>query len=162
MNDPVHLVDEDARRRDLFQNATVQRRFAESDSRAHVPSNASGLVANSDGSEQTWQKARPVACLRDRFVDAGVAVNGAKQSRRIIGGLGCAEQEKPALIERIVKGGAHLVLQISIEVDQNVAAGDQVDMGEWRVLDQVMHCEQNRIAHLLADRYPSPSRMKNR
>src|SRR5215470_18668380 len=130
MNDPVHVVDEDARRRDLFQNATVQRRFAESDGRAHVPSNESGLVANSDGSEQTRQKSRPVACLRDRFVDAGVAVNGVEQSRRIVGGLGCAEQEKATWIEGVMKGVAHLVLQISIEVDQDIAAGNQVDMGE--------------------------------
>src|SRR5215831_4501305 len=151
MDDPVHLVDEDARRRDFFQDATVQRSFAESDARAHVPPNKSGLVANSDGPEQTPQKAWLVASSLDRLINAGVAVDGAEHSGRIVGGFGCTKQQKRARIERIVKGVAHLVLQISIEVDQDVAAGNQVDMGEWRVLEQVMQCEQDRIAQLLAD-----------
>jgi hypothetical protein len=62
-----------------------------------------------------------------------------------------AEQNKATGIERVVKGVAHPLLQDSIEVDQNIAAGDQVDMGEGGILEQVTHCEQNRIAHLLPD-----------
>src|SRR5215813_10287283 len=151
MDNPVHVVDENAGRRNLFQNATVQRRFAKSDARAYVPPNESGLVADRDGPEQTRQEARPVACLGDRLVDAGSAVDGAEQSGRAVGGFGCAKNKKAAGIERVVKGVAHLVLQVSIKIDEDIAAGDQVDMGERRIFEHVVYREQDRVAELLAD-----------
>jgi hypothetical protein len=46
---------------------------------------------------------------------------------------------------------AHLVLLISIEIDQDIAARDQIDVGKRRIFERVAHCEQNRIADLLAD-----------
>src|SRR5262249_8892319 len=132
MDNPVHVVDENAGGRNLFQNATVQRRFAKSDARAYVPRNGSGVVADGDRSEPAWQEARPVAYLRHRLVDAGSAVGGAEQSGRAVGGFGCAKNKKAAGIERIVKGVAHLLLQVSIKIDEDIAAGDQGDMGERR------------------------------
>ena len=43
------------------------------------------------------------------------------------------------------------VLQLRVQIDQQVAAGDQVELGEGRILDQVLHGEDGHLADVLAD-----------
>ena len=55
-----------------------------------------------------------------------------------------------------------LLLQIAVEIDEQVAAGDEIDVGERRILEQVVHGKQDDVAELLAHAIMSPSRMKKR
>src|SRR6185437_5271975 len=65
-----------------------------------------------------------------------------------------AQQEEAARIERIMERAANLLLQVAIEIDEEIAAGDQVDARERRVLQQIMNREQHDIAQLLAHAIP--------
>ncbi len=58
MNDPVRPIDENTGRRYLFYGATVQRRLVERHARVYVPSDGTCLVADTDRSKQSRQKAR--------------------------------------------------------------------------------------------------------
>ena len=49
-----------------------------------------------------------------------------------------AKQQIAAWCQRIVERGNHPRLQFGVEVDQQIAAGDQVDAGEWRIADHAM------------------------
>ncbi len=46
---------------------------------------------------------------------------------------------------------ADLLLQLAIEIDQEIAAGDQIDAGERRILEQAVAGEQHDVAQFLAD-----------
>ena len=73
-------------------------------------------------------------CLSASFAMAQVASYGDKQSGEN---------------KRVVKSAAHLMLQLAIEIDQQVAAGDQADAGERRVLEHTMAGEQHGVTQLL-------------
>ena len=45
---------------------------------------------------------------------------------------------------------ADLLLQVAVEIDQNVAAGDEIDAREGRVFEQVVDREQHQVAQFLA------------
>ena len=53
-------------------------------------------------------------------------------------GFGTAEQQNAVAHQRVVEGGDHERLRVGIEVDEQIAAGDQVDPGEWRIAHQAM------------------------
>ena len=42
-------------------------------------------------------------------------------------------------------------LQVYVQVDEQVTAGDEVQLGEGRVLDDVLQGEDGHLANLLAD-----------
>ena len=42
-------------------------------------------------------------------------------------------------------------MQVGVEVDEEVAAGDEVQLGEGRVLNDILHGEDGHLADLLAD-----------
>ena len=54
--------------------------------------------------------------------------------------------------QRIVEGRNHLALQIEAEIDQQVAAGDQVDAGKGWVANHVVWREDAQVAHFLGHR----------
>ncbi len=54
-------------------------------------------------------------------------------------------------LQREVEGRADLLLQLAIEVDQHVAAGDEVGARKRRVLEQTVPGEQHDVAQLARD-----------
>ncbi len=108
-------------------------------------------LADAHRSEQPRQQPRLVAGDRSGLIDAGGAVDAAEQPGRIVRGFRGPEEDIAARIERVVKRAAHLLLQFAIEIDQEITAGDQVDVGKWRVFEQIVDGEQDYIAELLAD-----------
>ena len=44
-----------------------------------------------------------------------------------------------------------LLLQLGTEVDQQIATGENVQLGEWRVHDHVLRGEHHHLADFLAD-----------
>ena len=45
-----------------------------------------------------------------------------------------------------MQGCQHLLLQFAVEIDEHVAAGDQIDPAERRILEHAVACEQHGVA----------------
>ena len=98
--------------------------------------------------------------LRAAAEDAVPLVDGGEQARLAGQVLGAAEEQVAALVERVVEQRDQPVLQVGREIDQEVAAGDQVELGERRVAQQVVRREQADLAQVRAMRYVPSSRTK--
>src|SRR5262249_35784992 len=85
-----------------------------------------------------------------RLEDARVPVDHPEQ-RVALDVLRRAHEQETVGLERIVKRGADLRLQVAVEIDEQVAAGDQVDVRERGVLQQAMLGENDEVAHLAPD-----------
>src|SRR5215471_20715227 len=149
MNDTVRFIDQHAGRSDLFDGAAMHGRLAKRYGRAHRSAELNDLFADADRPEQTRQQPWLVAGRRGGLIDTRGAINAAEQTGRIVRSFRGAEKNKAARIEGIMEGAAHLLLQFAIEIDQHVAAGDQIDMRERRILEQIVDGEQDDVAHLL-------------
>lgn len=62
-----------------------------------------------------------------------------------------AEEEITAGVQRIVKQGHEPLLQLSVQIDQQVAATGQVQFGEGRVPDQVLFGKDHQVADAFVD-----------
>jgi len=89
--------------------------------------------------------------LRLRLIEPGGAVDRFEQFWRRVRRLGGSQEQKAVRVQRIVEDAAHLCLKLAFQIDQQVAAGDQVDPDEGRVLQRAVAGEQHDVAHLLAD-----------
>ncbi len=82
-------------------------------------------------------------------VELPAAVDGAELLRQHPRRLARAQEEHAARLQREVEEREHAPLRLLIEVDQQVAAGDQVELGEGRVAQHVVVREHHRVAELL-------------
>jgi hypothetical protein len=78
-------------------------------------------------------------------------VRRLEQIRVVHQPLGWPEQEVAAAPQRVVEERDHLPLEIGLQVDEQVPAGDQVERGEGRIADQAVHREDAHLAQLLSD-----------
>ena len=62
-----------------------------------------------------------------------------------------AKDQDAAGDQRIVEDRDHPVLQSAVQIDQQIAAGDQVDPGERRIADQAVRRERAKLADPLPD-----------
>ena len=68
-------------------------------------------------------------------------------------------QEKDTLrFEGVVEKRQQLVLQFRLEIDEQIAAADQIELGEGRVLDQVLRREDHHLADVFLDPVTESSR----
>ena len=101
-------------------------------------------------------RGKPVEGLRGRPgllapENLPLLVHDLKQVAEAADGLRGTEEEQAAGLERVVEDGQQPALQVGVEVDEEVAAGDEVQLGEGRVLDDILHGEDGHLADLLAD-----------
>ena len=66
-------------------------------------------------------------------------------------GLGPAEQEEPTVVEGEVKPVQHPRLGFRVQVHQGVPAGEQIDPGDRRVVDEVVPAEDHLSAQVLTE-----------
>ena len=78
-----------------------------------------------------------------------LAVEGREEVEELADALGGAEEEHAVRVERVVKERDELLLEVRAEVDEEVAAADQIELGERRVLDQVVLREHEHVAEAL-------------
>ena len=100
--------------------------------------NARGMLGHSGSAEQLWEGQLLVPRAPRRLVDASFPVDGAKQTGRALRAFGRAEKQEPVEVQGIVEDAADLLLKLAIEIDEQVAAGDEIEPGEWRVLEQAV------------------------
>ena len=66
-------------------------------------------------------------------------------------GFRSAEHQQSARLQGVVKDRQQAFLQIRIQIDHQVAAGEQVEPGERRVFDEVLRREDRQLADFFAD-----------
>ena len=94
---------------------------------------------------------QPPLDQRPAAEEAMLLVDRAEQPRMARHVLRGAEKQKAAVVQGIVEQGNQPVLQLRREVDQKIAAGDQVELGERRIAQQVVRGEQADLAQLAGD-----------
>ena len=85
--------------------------------------------------------------LKSRFFLSMTANSGAA----FVDALRRAEEQLAFGPQREMEDVERPDLRVARQVDQQVAAGHQVEARERRILQQVVHREQHRLAHLAAD-----------
>lgn len=65
--------------------------------------------------------------------------------------LRASQQQVAARLQRVMKHRDHALLKHGFEIDQDVAATDQVQLGERRIFCQVLPREHAQVAHGLVD-----------
>ena len=148
MDRPVRLVDENARRRLLLQRQAMQSRLAGCGRASDGARNVRGMLGPSGCAEQFWKGQLLVARAPRRLVDASFPVDGAKQTGRALRAFGRAEEQETVGVQGIMEDAADLLLKLAIEIDEQVAARDEIEPGEWRVLEQAVAGEQDRVPKL--------------
>src|SRR5437867_3644678 len=83
--------------------------------------------------------------------DAVLAVHCAEQLRRPDQVFGGSEKQVATGVQGVVEQTVHVFLDIGLEVDQQVAAHDEVETGERWVLDQVVDGEETHLPDFLRD-----------
>ena len=66
-------------------------------------------------------------------------------------GLGIAEEHCAVRLQGKMKEGEDATLGLDLEIDQEVAAGDEIDLGKRRVADQVLFGKGDRLPNPLLD-----------
>src|SRR5215469_17095566 len=89
--------------------------------------------------------------MRRGLEDPSLAVKRPKQTGRIIGSFGRAEKKEASRRQGVMECATHLLLQFTIEIDQQVAAGNEVETRKRRILEQAVHGKQRHIAKLPLD-----------
>src|SRR5689334_23923269 len=62
-----------------------------------------------------------------------------------------AQKQESVWFERVMKSGHRLLLQTRLEIDQQVAATDQVHPREWRIADHILPREYDALAQWFDD-----------
>ncbi len=107
-----------------------------------------------DGSSQVGARAGSGDGVGHRGLrrkDPVLPVHRQEQVRGRDDGLRVPQQEEAAGIQGVVEVGDHLPLHAGLEVDEDVAAADEVQVGEGRIPDQIVAREDAQVAHGLAD-----------
>ena len=81
-------------------------------------------------------------------IHAPVLVDDLEAARDGAGRLARAEEQNAAAVQREVEQRQHLLLRRRLEVDEQVAAGDEIDARERRVLDDVVLREDDHLAEV--------------
>ena len=142
MHHPVGLVDNDARRRQAFQrfamNSRLDRRakWGRRSRRQRLKSKCHGAGPGRDPH---------LGRNRHALINSRFPVDGAERSDGTVCVFGRAEEEVTGPVQGEVECGANLLLHLSVEVDEDVPTGDEVDARKWRIPEKAVLGEQNDI-----------------
>ena len=91
------------------------------------PKRCAGDLRNAHGAWNLREHRQPVARLPYGLVDARITVHDGEQTLPTIRGLRGAEEQVTLRQKGIMQHLANLLLHVAIEVDHQIAAGDEVD-----------------------------------
>ena len=126
------------RRRRCSRGGTVARRIRID--LAHAAARHPGRDANAGGDQRR-------APLKDSMllVDCGEQICVTRDALRR------AQEQVAAGLERVVENGQDVVLQLGVEIDQQIAARDQVHARERRIAHHAVRGEDAQVAHFLGE-----------
>jgi hypothetical protein len=107
-----------------------------------------------------FEQAVAVRRARGLAERAVLEVEGLEQCAVAEQPFGLAEEEHPGVGECEVEPRQDPRLRLSCEVHQRVAAAQEVDPGNGRVLDEVVAAEDDRAAQILAEDVPAVGRVE--
>src|SRR6187402_3354533 len=84
-------------------------------------------------------------------VDATFLVDGGEQCSRSANGFSWSNDEEAVAAKRVVEGREHDLLEPRLQVDEDVAATDQVEAGIRWIAGQIMASEDAHLADGFAD-----------
>ena len=88
---------------------------------------------------------------RVRLIDSRIAVDRLEPVRGMVGAFRSPEQQEAVRFQGIMECRADLMLEFPIKIDQQVAAGDEVELGEGWVFQHAMVCKKDEIPQLALD-----------
>src|SRR5580704_3000018 len=74
-----------------------------------------------------------------------------EQRGNYLGGFGGAEKQVAIAAQREMENFQRPLLHLTVEINQQVAAADQIHFRERRIAQHVMRREQNRVAQLFLE-----------
>src|SRR5207302_7649240 len=110
-----------------------------------------------DQQRQSGMHAGMVAALKN----AALSIERCKQLGMLGQRLGGAEKQITARAERVMKHRHEPLLQLLVEIDQEIAARDQIDAREGRVADYAVRRKDAEVPHVLAQRVADAVAGKN-
>lgn len=75
---------------------------------------------------------------RNLFEDLEFLVQWFKKIMENSNGLRRTDKENSRLLQTVMKDWYELFLQLGAEVDEEITAAEQIELGEWRILDNVL------------------------
>ena len=84
-------------------------------------------------------------------VQLGFPVLDGKHLDKFAHAFGSAEEQPAARFQRVVEQGHELFLKVGTQIDQQVAATDQVKLGERRVLEHILLGKHQHVADALVN-----------
>ena len=123
------LVDQKARRHEAIEQPVVDRQ------QLRVDPGVRGAAGGTDARQRAAARQRQLQVARQADVaplpvDLGVLVDRVELVEQAAGALARAEKQEPAGLQREVEQRQHRLLRVRLEVDQQVAARDQVHLRE--------------------------------
>src|SRR4029077_2332490 len=88
----------------------------------------------------------PLSNLRDLAEDPLLQVDRDEERVAPKKHLGLAQEQVALFTQGVMEAGPDARLGLGLEIHQGVAADQQVDAGDWRVLYQVVASEDDRAA----------------
>ena len=84
-------------------------------------------------------------------INLGMLVERVEFVQQSAGAFTRAEEQKPSGLQREVEEREHRLLRVRLKVDQQVAARDQIQLGERRIANEVVRGEHDALAQRLGD-----------
>ena len=78
-------------------------------------------------------------------------VDGREEVVSGAGGFGAAEQQQSSCLEGVMKGGQDMALDGDAQIDEQVAAAEEVDLREGRIFGDIVAGEDAAFANELDD-----------
>ena len=96
---------------------------------------------------------RPVAAAEvfQALEQLRFAVQHDKEIRLVAHGFRGPQEEHATGVQGVVEQGDELLLQVAVQVDHEVPAADEIELGEGRILDDVVFGEDDRVPDAFVD-----------
>src|SRR5262245_26571611 len=121
MDNTVSVVDENAGRRKFFNGAAMNHGIAQGHSRTgHAK--LRHRFAHAKWPQKARQQPWFVGTLQCRLIKTGIALDISEDARWIVRGFRRSEKQESARIECIIESAANLFLQLTVKIDEHVAA----------------------------------------
>ncbi len=142
------VIDEEARRHEALEQAVVDGEQLRADRGG--PAGGSERPGAAGTGQRQLQVGRQ-ADVAPLLEDLGVLVDRLELVEQAAGALARSQKQVAAGLQREMEQREDGLLRVRLEVDQQVAAGDQIELRERRVANQVVRREDDALADVLRD-----------